>query len=136
MTAMFRPGSLQSLILSIALLGTLAQCSAPVIRAKDAEEWNTELKTRVFRTRKDIFPGFANQADQKEPLFKAGTLVKLRIESTPDWVKIRARRADSDQENTPGNVILYVFREDLESESSRGRPMIEEKLNQLVSPAN
>lgn len=118
------------------LLPICLACSTPILEPEQTLTWNEELKERVFRASKDIYPEFANQSDRKHPLFPRGTLLKLQIESSPDWVKVRAREAKSQKENTPGQVILYVFREEVESESGNGRQIIEEQLNQMVSPAN
>ncbi len=114
----------------------LLHCSSPILKSAQATEWNQELKEKVFRAKTDIFPEFANQSDKDRPLFTRGTLVKIQIESSADWVKVRARDARKDRENTPGHVILYLFADDVDTEQGNGRQLIQERLDQILSPAN
>ena len=131
----FRSLNFPLLILFVSGLWLVA-CSTPILKPAETLEWNEELEKQVFRAKTDIFPEFANQADKDDPLFKRGTLLKIQIESSPDWVKVRAREARKDRENTPGRVILYLFQTDVDTEQGNGRQVVTERLNQLLSPAN
>ncbi|MBI41520.1 MAG: type II secretion system-associated lipoprotein [Leptospiraceae bacterium] len=124
-----------AILLSFLML-ILTNCSSPILKSEQAVQWNQELREKVFRAKSDIFPEFANQSDKDRPLFTRGTLVKIQIESSADWVKVRARDAKKDRENTPGHVILYVFSDDLNTDEGNGRQLIQERLDQILSPAN
>ncbi|MEQ8353418.1 MAG: type II secretion system-associated lipoprotein [Leptospiraceae bacterium] len=123
-------------ILALMPLLFAAYCSSPILKTGETVQWNQELEKTVYRAKTDIFPEFANQADKDNPLFPRGTLLKIQVESSPDWVKIRAREAKKERENTPGHVIMYLFSDDVDTEKGNGRQLVEERLNQLLSPAN
>ena len=130
----FRTGPVLVCLALFSLLA-LASCKSPILKPEEAVAWNQELENQTYRAQIDIFPEFANQADKNHPLFKRGELLRIRIESSPDWVKIRARAAGAERENTPGQVILYLFRDDVDTDSGNGRQIVEERLNQMLSPA-
>lgn len=125
-------GSLILILIPLLFTG----CRSAIISKDDLNSLNEELSQQKFRARQEIKPGFASSTGSDEASFPSGTLLKLRVESAGSWVRVRARRASENEEQRPGTIIIYLFREDFPEKSSKEtKELLKQKIQRLAAPA-
>ena len=91
-----------------------AACGPALMREVDVRNMNNRIQNQVYRAKADIQPVFSQAEDEEDAIYPRGALLKLRVESDGDWLRVRALPAEEDVENNPGKIIIYIFRDFLE----------------------
>ncbi len=68
-------------------------------------------------------------------LLKKGTAVKIWIESSTDWIRVKAYNAKENREQASGITIIYLFNEDLPENVDRER-LVKEKIMEILQAEN
>ena len=94
-------------------------CSSPLLRESDVTTFNESHAQKTYVATQDIFSNFSDPEEtEREPIFPAGTRLKIWVESDDNWIKVRAHQADISRENAPGHTILYIIRDILEEDGA------------------
>ncbi len=110
---MNRISTISVLILSGIMLFHLTACASGIIEEAVVQEWNRELKTRVFIVKEDLYPGFTGAGKSKSaPIFKKGEKVRIWEESSDEWIRVKAYKTTANREQATGKTIIYLFQGD------------------------
>lgn len=97
-------------------------CYADLLRKTDAEAMNTEFRERTYVARQDIYAPFNNRDEStREVLVKRGEKVRLFVETSREWIRVRAIPVSEQREHNPGRVVVYVLRDFVEQEAEEGQ---------------
>ncbi len=132
-------------LLLICGLGTLLAgpaCYADLLRKSDAEEMNAGFRERTYTARQDIYAPFNNRDEaSREVLIKRGERVRLYVETSREWIRVRAIPADEQREHNPGRVVVYVLRDFVEQQAEAAaeegypREKLEAEILRILAPA-
>lgn len=86
-------------------------CKGPMIQSEILEGLNQDFAESEFQARTDIKLEFSS--DTSDPVFNQGDRLRIRVEASSDWIRIRARSPEQEIEHSPGKTIIYIFREDI-----------------------
>ncbi len=115
------------LLLSIFCLS----CSSEFLRKKDVKAFNVDVKGKIYITKKVIYINFNNTPSSlNTAIYPKGARIRILVEHSEDWIKVRAFPADENKEQIHGKVILYIIR-DLQKEKMKKNYSIEELKKEL-----
>lgn len=102
---------------------------------KDAmKRMNEQFANKTYVAREDLHPTFlGDRASKEEPLFQKGDTLKIRVESSMDWMRVKAHRASLSREHAAGKTILYYFEDELK-EDVAPEDFIKERIFQILKP--
>ena len=108
-------------------------CVEKIIKKEDLVLKNNELSEYIFTAKADIYPHFIkNIESEPEKLLKRGDKVKLNIEVSHDWVKVKAYSEKSNRQQAVGKTVIYIFKKDISEEESTGELKIEQTLEKYI----
>ncbi len=121
-----------TILLLFAVLPLFSSCKTSLIRKKEVVALNREFENRIFVARKEIRPEFLGEGNREnEVLFPAGTRLKIWVESSVEWVRVKAYRVTENREQTPGKTIIYLFHTDL-GEQEKPEAVLMEKIDEIL----
>ena len=127
--------SLFRIQLSVLLyLLAFAGCSSGLLREETVESFNEKLAKKQFVARKNIYVSFADKTRHKEIIFSKGTKLRIVVEQSEDWLKIRAFSTHENEEQSRGKVILFTARDFLSSAEQKNYSLanLQQSLNDLL----
>lgn len=92
------------------------------MREEEVEGFNQSAEERIYTVRRDIASPFGDQFEgsdnrsQEGAIFRKGEKVRILLEVSSEWLKVRAYRLDQSQEHSGGAVILFLITEVLEDQ--------------------
>ncbi len=117
-------------------------CYADLLRKSDAEAMNAEFRDRTYVARQDIYAPFNNRDESsREVLIKRGERVRLFVETSREWIRVRAVPVAEQREHNPGRVVVYVLRDFVEQEAEDGlveeypREKLDAEILRILAPA-
>ncbi len=121
-------------ILVIAVIFTSAtQCVVPIIRTQELKSVNSEWQNVVFQAREDIGAAYNSGGKREEDIiFRKNARVKIWIESSSEWIKVKAFPAEDKREQARGRIIIYIFKDDLGDHNVLD--FLKEKILALLNP--
>lgn len=135
----------RSCLLLLCLTGSVLfgpGCYADLLRKSDAEAMNTEFRERTYIARQDIYAPFNNRDEaSREVLIKRGERVRLYVEASREWIRVRAVPVTEQREHNPGRVVVYVLRDFVEQEAENGqieeypREKLDADILRILAPA-
>ncbi len=116
----------------------LWECSSPLLKAGDVEAMNKEWSAGEYTIREEVRAPFNNLENDQEVVFQKGLRVRVWVESTDEWVRVKAYPAGERREQTRGRTIIYIFHEDLPEQDrvpEKVKELLRIKFNQLLVAA-
>jgi len=109
-------------------------CVEKIIRKEDLTAKNKELSEFIFTAKADIYPHFIeNIESDPEKLLKKGDRVKLVIEVSHDWAKVKAYSEKSNRQQAVGKTVIYIFKKDIsQKDETSGELKIEQTLDKYI----
>ena len=95
-------------------------CSTTLLKKDYVQKFNKNNANKKYEILKDIYIDFSKNNDEKIIFFKKGDLVRLVLEQSEDWVKIRAYKYTENKEQAQGKIIYYYIKR-LEEESDKDK---------------
>ncbi len=89
-------------------------CGGHLVRRTIVDDLNLSFSGRVYQARRDLE---IQSGPEKEVVFPKGTRLRIWLEGRPEWVKLRAYKAEVPREQARGAPIVYIFLEDLTPEA-------------------
>ncbi len=89
-------------------------CKTQIVKKKELEAWNKEIMKSHYVTINDLYLyeyNFKKKEFEKitsNIIIKKTTPVKLELESTDDWLRIRAFDLNNTKKEYLGDVIFYI----------------------------
>ena len=95
-----------------------------MIKKQERIEINKRLSDSVYRAQMDIKPQY-----EDEIVFKKGAMVRFYIESSDDWVRLRAYGEKESREQARGKTIVFLFASEI-PEGKFARDILREKIQE------
>lgn len=93
-------------------------CKSAFLSKKELLNINDLYRGQVFLVKQDIHPAFlGSDSNETTPVFKKGDKISLWIESSTDWIRVKAYSLKENREQTAGKTIIYLFESDLKDDS-------------------
>ena len=96
-------------------LALIPACASGLLREETLKNFNEKLRKKHFEARKNIYPPFAGLGPKKL-LFSKGSKLRIVVQQSEDWVKVRAFPLHEKEEQRRGKLILFISREFLKPE--------------------
>jgi len=109
---------------SLVLVFLISCSSAAMIKKQERIEINKRLSDSVYRAQMDIKPQY-----EDEIVFKKGAMVRFYIESSDDWVRLRAYGEKESREQARGKTIVFLFASEI-PEGKFARDILREKIQE------
>lgn len=90
-------------------------CKSSIVSKKELINWNNNLIENSFRTVQDLYLYEYNYENNNfikisdKILVKKNVVVKIQIESTEDWLRLRVIDVSKNPKENLGDVIMYII---------------------------
>ena len=113
---------------------TFVGCSSGLLREEAVEGFNEKLAKKQYVARKNIYVTFADKTRHKEIIFSKGTKLRIVVEQSEDWLKVRAFSTHENEEQTRGKVIFFTTRDFLNPKEQKNYSLanLQQSLNDLL----
>lgn len=99
---------MRSVMILVTLMVLLPGCRSGFVSKEHLISINQEYQGKKFRAREDLYFQQNDRIDKSRLIHKKGTVVVLTIESSDDWIRVRARDVSRKEEQYPGDVFLFL----------------------------
>lgn len=90
-------------------------CKSSIVSQKELTNWNKDLFEKSFRTAQDLYLYEYNSENNNfikisdKILIKKNVVVKIQIESTEDWLRLRVIDVSKNPKENLGDVVMYII---------------------------
>lgn len=99
-------------------------------------ELNGNLRERIMIARTDLYPEFLGEAGERNPpLFRKGDKLKIWVEISDEWMRVKAFQADQNREQAEGKTIIYLFERDYVDQGDPVKYLIS-RILEIMQPAD
>lgn len=102
---------MRSVMILVTLMVLLPGCRSGFVSKEHLISINQEYQGKKFRAREDLYFQQNDRIDKSRLIHKKGTIVVLTIESSDDWIRVRARDVSRKEEQYPGDVFLFLVQD-------------------------
>ncbi len=102
---------MRSVMILVMLMVLLPGCRSGFVSKEHLISINQEYQGKKFRAREDLYFQQNDRIDKSRLIHKKGTIVVLTIESSDDWIRVRARDVSRKEEQYPGDVFLFLVQD-------------------------
>lgn len=99
---------MRSVMILVTLMVLLPGCRSGFVSKEHLISINQDYQGKKFRAREDLYFQQNDRIDKSRLIHKKGTVVVLTIESSDDWIRVRARDVSRKEEQYPGDVFLFL----------------------------